>query len=431
VTSVRPATSPPPVTGATRVRLHPLSMRPDGESWVIGRVETGDFISVPPVAHRAITLLSEGRTVEEVRSALLADGDDVDVADFVTALADLRFLSHLDGHPLNHPVPPRPTFPWLRPEHVRWLLHPAAALTTAALILSGAALMVIDPALVPGYHDLIWSGSGGAVILGNAAIAWVIVFLHELGHLATARAAGIPGRMSLSTRLYFLVTQTDVSGVWAHPRRTRLTVILAGMAVNLVISAVCVLILAVAAPTGLTHGLLAATALISLVCIPWEFLVFMRSDVYFVLQDVTGCANLYADGSAHFRYRIRRLWYALRRSGGPLADPGAGLPTRQRHAVRAYTLILVAGTAICLTVALTTSLPVAVILLTDAVGTILGDASAAARFDAIAVITVFGSVQALWARAWWRRHGHRVRRLYARRPEHPRKEVPDAENRNP
>jgi hypothetical protein len=47
MTSVRPDVGAPSVTEATVVRLGPLSMRPEGESWVIGRVETGDFISVP------------------------------------------------------------------------------------------------------------------------------------------------------------------------------------------------------------------------------------------------------------------------------------------------------------------------------------------------------------------------------------------------
>ncbi len=53
------------------------------------------------------------------------------------------------------------------------------------------------------------------MIAVDAAIGWVLIALHELGHLATARAAGAPARISLGTRLQFLVAQTDVSGVWA------------------------------------------------------------------------------------------------------------------------------------------------------------------------------------------------------------------------
>jgi hypothetical protein len=62
MTSIRAGAGLPPVTGMSRVGLHPLRMRRDGEAWVIGRVETGEFISAPPVAQRAISLLSRDQT---------------------------------------------------------------------------------------------------------------------------------------------------------------------------------------------------------------------------------------------------------------------------------------------------------------------------------------------------------------------------------
>jgi hypothetical protein len=45
--------------------------------------------------------------------------------------------------------------------------------------------------------------------------------VHELAHLAAARSLGVPARIGLSTRLFYLVAQTDVSGIWAAPRRAR------------------------------------------------------------------------------------------------------------------------------------------------------------------------------------------------------------------
>ncbi|GAA0905692.1 hypothetical protein GCM10009558_006510 [Virgisporangium aurantiacum] len=401
-----------PVSGATSVLVCPLRMRSARGGWIVGRVETGTFVAVPPVAVRAIELLSEGRTVDAVRAMLLAEGQDVDVATFVTTLLGLGFLSQVDGRAIVLPPPLRPTLPWLRARHVRWLLHPAAAWATAGIVVAGIVAVLADRSLFPGYRDLIWSDSGGAVMLGNTAIAWAIIAMHELAHLATARAADVPGRMSLSTRLHFLAAQTDVTGVWTEPRRTRLTVYLAGAAVNLSIAAIAILTLAVAQPTGLTERLLAATVLLSLIPIPFECLVFMRTDAYFVLQDLTGCTNLYADGTAYFRYTTARLWRRLRRvHHSPAADPSRRLPAHERRAVRAYALVLVIGTAICLTVAASTVLPAALLLLVRAVETLVADTSTGADlFDAVAVIAVLGGFHLLWARTWWQRHGHRVRR---------------------
>ena len=92
----------------------------------------------------------------------------------------------------------------------------------------------------------------------------------------------------------------------------------------------------------------------ALLTLPAQLMVFMRTDLYFVLQDLSGCANLYADGSAYLRRRGRLL---LRRCGarpgrstvsGRSTGPAAHYPTAQRRAIRVYSAVLLAGTAVCL-----------------------------------------------------------------------------------
>lgn len=395
------------MTGPSRVTLHPLSTRVAGRSLLIGRVETGDFIVAPPVAGRTLALLSAGHTVAEVAAVLRAEtGTDIDVADFVAALTGLGFVAAVDGQPVGQPAPPRPSLPWLRPPHVRWTLSPVTAVAVLLTAGVGTALTLFDPALRPGYRDLLWCRSGGAVIAVNTAICWTVIALHELAHLATARAAGVPARMSLSTRLQFLAAQTDVSGVWAAPRRTRLTVYLAGMAVNLLVATGCEAGRLATGP-GLPHRLLAAAALISLLLLPSQLLIFMRTDVYFAVQDLSGCANLYADGSAYVRHLAGRA----RRRRQRAADPSRDLPARERRAVRIYSVLLVAGTATCVAVALTVTVPVTVTLLGRAARRVAGARTPAGFLDGVAVLAVLSGYQLLWLRAWWRRHGHRARQV--------------------
>jgi putative peptide zinc metalloprotease protein len=399
------------------VVFHPLSIRPDGDGWVIGRVDTGEFAAMPAVAHRAITLLSGGDTIEATTQALRQEtGTEFAVADFVAALDELGFVAVLDGERRTGPEPPRPTMPWLRPRHVRWMLHPATAWLALAVVTAAAVVMIISPSLLPRYHDLVWSRHSGLVLLVNAVLGWALVGLHELGHLGTARAAGVPARLSLGTRLQFLVAQTDVSGVWAAPRRTRWTVYLAGITVNLLVASISVLLEPLAAP-GLGQHLLAAIALESVLVLPFELLVFMRTDVYFLIQDAAGCANLYADGSAHLRYLLRRArpWVTAghgRARPGP--DPARELPARERRAVRAYSWLLLAGSAGCVAVAVAVTIPAGVALFVHAFGELTGG-RAADTLDGLAAIGVLGVLSLLWMRAWWRRHGGRVRG-YLRHP---------------
>jgi len=391
------------VADTSRVVFHPLTMRRDGDGWVIGRTDTGDFAAMPPAAHRAIALLSAGRTIGEVAEALRREtGKDIAVADFVTQLDRMGFLSAIDSQGRGGPSPVRASLPWLRPQHVRWLLSPLASWLTAAIIASAAVLVIADPGVLPGYRDLVWSRHSGLVLLVDTAIGWALVWLHELGHLATARAAGVPGRFSLSTRLQFLVAQTDVSGIWAAPRRVRLTVYLAGIAVDLLVASACLLAVGLAHPVGLTRKLLLVAVLEAVLELPAEFLIFMRTDVYFLVQDLSGCANLYAAGSAQVRYLARRL----RHPEAP--DPAQALPPAERSAVRAYCWLLLCGTAGCIAAATVITVPAAIALFGHAISELSGSAPAA-RADGAAAIAVSGAYQILWLRAWWRRHGGRVR----------------------
>jgi putative peptide zinc metalloprotease protein len=398
------------VAGGSRVRLRALSQRRDRDGWVIGRPETGDFISIPEVAHRVIALLREGGSVDEVTARLRAEtGTRFAVADFVAALDELGFVGSVDDLIREDRAETRPSLPWLRQQHVRWLLSPLGPIVVAGFAGASVLMLALHPALLPSYHVLVWSRRVGLVLVANAAIGWTLVLLHELGHLATARAAGAPSRITLSTRLQFLVAQTDVSGVWAAPRRSRITVYLAGIAVNVCLAGSCLLALGLANPRGTLRSLLAVAVAETALMLATQLMVFMRTDLYFVLQDLTGCANLYADGSAYLRCLGRRVT----RRPTPALDPSRAYPATERRAIRAYSVVLLAGTAICLGVEFAVSLPALIVLLVRAVAEMGG--TLVTTLDGCAALTILLTWQALWAWRWWRRHRHQVRALAGQR----------------
>lgn len=426
------------VTGGSRVRLRALSQRREDSGWIIGRPQTGDFISVPDVAHQVIELLSAGHTLDEVAARLLADtGTRFAVADFVAALDGLGFVDSVDDSVRADRCGARPSLPWLRPQQVRWLLHPLAPVVPVAFAAAAAVMLVMHPALLPSFRLLVWNRHAGLVLVVNAAIGWTLICLHELAHLGTSRAAGAPSRITLSTRLQFLVAQTDVSGVWAAPRRSRVTVYLAGMAVDVCVAGTCLLILGLAGPHGVVRSLLAVAVTETLLGLASQLMVFMRTDLYFVLQDLTRAANLYADGSAYLLYLGRKVIARLRawpgRSEGHRApglgegrgparregrgpDPREGRssdPSEGRHAIRLYSLVLLAGTAVCLAVECAVSLPALIVLVVRA-GAEIG-LTPVATVDGCVAITILLAWHMLWGRRWWQRHRHQVLRAHARR----------------
>jgi putative peptide zinc metalloprotease protein len=65
-------------------------MRPDGEEWVVGRVDTGEFVALPDAGRRVIELLGAGLPVEGVARHLRDEGaGDVDVTEVMALLRNL------------------------------------------------------------------------------------------------------------------------------------------------------------------------------------------------------------------------------------------------------------------------------------------------------------------------------------------------------
>ncbi|RZB14817.1 PqqD family protein [Streptomyces sp. F001] len=387
---------------AGRVRLHELDSRPDGEEWIVGRMATGRFVALPGIGKRALDLLGQGLTTDEVTERLRAEtGDDIDVREFVEALVDLGFVAEVDGREVASPAVPRPSLARIRPRHVRWTLSPAVPVLLGVLF---ATTLLARPDVSLNYRTLLWSSHGSAVIAFGAAAGWSLLLLHECAHLLTARATGVPGRIRLGTRLQFLVMQTDISGIELAPRRHRLTAYLAGIATNLAVAALAAL--AAGAVDGTAQRVLAALTLLALLPLPFQLMVFMRTDLYFVLQDLTRCRDLYGDGVAYAKYAARRV-FRTRTKG---EDPSRALPAHERRAVRVYSVVLVVGTTLCLAFLATVTLPADVTLFARAVAAGLGPGhSVWERLDAVAVVVTLGGVHVLWARTWWRnRARHRV-----------------------
>ncbi|WP_240528906.1 hypothetical protein, partial [Streptomyces humi] len=287
--------------------LHELGVRRDRDEWIVGRMATRTFVALPAAGARALELLGQGLSVARTAEALRDEtGEELDIADFVGDLAALGFVARIGDQPVPDAEPPPASLPWLRPHHVRHALHSALPVLVAVLALAALFVLIRRPDLLPGYHDLLWNPHGSLVLLTGAAAGWTLLFAHELAHLVTARAAGVPGRMRLGTRLQFLVMQTDISGIELAPRRHRMTSYLAGIAVNLSVASALVLTLACTDTRTTAHRLAAAALLIALMPLPFQLMVFTRTDLYFVLQDLTGCRNLYGDGLAYARYRYRR-----------------------------------------------------------------------------------------------------------------------------
>jgi hypothetical protein len=155
--------------------------------------------------------------------------------------------------------------------------------------------------------------------------------------------------------------------------------------------------------TRLGHAVGALIFLTQIGLLTNQFLFYMRTDIYFVVQDIARCKNLYGDAAAYVRHLGRRL------TGRGSTDPTLRLPGRERRIVGLYTVLLVPGTIASLAFFVAVSLPILVALLTDAARHVFGWRTPLEVVDGLVVCANIIGFKALWAWAWWRRHGVRVR----------------------
>jgi putative peptide zinc metalloprotease protein len=347
----------------TRLRFVPLVSRREGSEWILGRAPAGPFIAVPHIGVVAIELLADGHTLGDTERELgRRYGESVDVRGFVHTLSRLGLVADQPSQPDRPRRAPGISLPWLRDRHVRWLVGGPFAVIWSGLIGAAAAALVAYPRSRPGLRDLVWAHSAAVVLVGDLAVVSAAIFIHELAHLAVARAYAVPGTITLSTRLTVVVAQTDVTGVWLLPRRRRLLVYLAGIAADLALAALCILATLALDPGGVTATALRATVVTLGSGIIIQFALHLRTDIYFVLQDVARCRNLNADAMRVIRYRARRL---CRHTN--LTDPRRALPTHERRMVTAYAPLLAVGSLATLTYFATVSVPFVVRLLAGSV----------------------------------------------------------------
>jgi len=396
------------ITPASTVCFFDLRSRSDGEDVIVGRPDTGDFVQLPAIGWTIIEQLMTGASLGKVENTLAAQGMEVDAVDFVGSLDELGFVRSVDGIESPTAAPPRrASLAWIRPVHVRWLFHPLSYLAYALILTAAVLSLVRDPSVRPNYRDIFFSSSTSVVLLGTTALFFVIVALHETAHLVSARAADVPARISLGTRLYSLVAQTDVSGMWAASRRERMRTYLAGMATDLILASALVVGRA-SVLTGWANQVAAAAVVLVLVGIAGQFQLFMRTDVYFVVAELCYARNLFGDAIVLVLQTLNR-WIGK----GP-GDALGGLSEREHRVVRRYAWVMVVGTVGALLVFAVYLLPALVVLLVTAAercvsGIAEGDWLRA--LDGAATVLVEGGTQVLVVCLLVRsrnRFGHRI-----------------------
>ncbi|HEX3684520.1 MAG TPA: hypothetical protein VHU83_18430 [Bryobacteraceae bacterium] len=342
----------PAYTHDAVVVVRPFSRQAEGDDVVIGRVETGVFLAVPPGAVEVLDSLAEGKSIGEAADLYRQKHGAVpDLDDFLRILEVKGIIEspgaagqQSDGIHAQAPEHRRVRYHFADfPQSIaRRIFSRPVLYGSVVLIAVALGAYIKDPAVMPKLSDLYVSDHRTLIWGIWLLISYGSIAVHELSHLIAARAMGVSSRLGFGNRLWDLVAEADLTGLWSLPKRQRYLPLLAGSWLDVVLAAVCFLVL-------FAHGqqwipiapiplqILKLMLLTYLTRVMWQGFLFVRTDYYYVISTFFNCRSLLSDTEAFLRNQVARIVPWIRK-----VDQTA-IPAAERRVIPIYAAVWVGG----------------------------------------------------------------------------------------
>jgi hypothetical protein len=318
--------------------------------------DTGDFYELPLAGAEAMSRLLLGQPLHKIQQDLEQDfpEEEIDLTDFIGQLVELELVREIDGNILipdsaavgtpsaafAHSKPAVPSAKrgkgdWVSPRIARILFNRWTFVLFACFFAVNMVLFVLRPELIPRPSEIFIFRSMALNSLVWMGLSMTMGICHELGHYLAARAEGLPAKIGYGNRMFFLVLETDLTAAWALPSRKRNRLFLAGLCVDHTI----LLGLLVARFWGewspVAGSVLAYMTYSIILGTIFQCLFYMKTDVYYLLENITGTHNLMENAKA--RLRINLPWQRQQKNAEAVVFPG------EEKTIEIYKFMLVSG----------------------------------------------------------------------------------------
>lgn len=361
----------------TLVSVYPFTRQLDGEDVVIGQSDTGVFLVLPPDAVELLDHLAAGKTVGQAQALYQEKYNEVpDLEDLLEVLESHGFVD-LSTHgklttertelSLHFTESRSASDSRLRSSRYHFAQFPQPLAQQifgrSALIVYGAIVglaliaVTLDPSILPNWKAYFFNKNITLMLLLLTGLNVLAVFLHEMAHLIAARAVGVSCRLGISHRLWILVAETDMTGIWNVPRNYRYLPFLAGPLLDAVSASILLLVLFAQKQGWLSlypvvlqlAQMMVLTYLLSLL---WQCYFFLRTDFYYVIANFFRCRSLMKDTRIFVRNQVSRV---VRR--GRVIDQ-SNIPKAEMRVIRCYSIVYVLGRIAALSSLILIGLPV-------------------------------------------------------------------------
>ena len=399
------------IDNSSSLKIYPLVFVKEKTDTMVGRLDIDSFALFPSDGVALLQQMQAGLSPEQAAKWYEEQyADSIDMNDFLDTLRDLHFIRD-DDEPAE-PISPSRSASW------QWLgraaFSPVAWILYVALFAYCVYDIVHHPILFPHYANVFFSPSYTVVEVGLFLGQFPGILLHESFHMLAGRRLGISSRLSIGRRMYFVVFETNLTGLWSVPARYRYLPFLAGMVGDVVWFS---LLTVIAEATMRSQG---GYSLLGAVCVAlafetvfrflWQFYFYLRTDLYYIFMNIFGCVDLHHTANRYLRNRLLRL---LGRSS-KMEDETSWNP-QDRRLARWYAPFYIFGYMLTVTLSLTVGIPIAFQFLSGIFGHLInGYAHQTYSFwDSIVFLGLNGVQLVVVAAVLW----HEYKKKKAQRPK--------------
>jgi hypothetical protein len=306
--------------GAQQYFVIPLSVQKEGDYYMVGNKQIGDFYQFPEQGVRILGMLEAGDSPATISSRLEVEyAEKVDVNEFIDQLSSIGFI-HPEQHRQNvmellqsANYDRRRTFN-VDPQVARVLFSVPAQVCYLTVVLYSVFLMIRQPELRINFDAFYTETNRTALLLVLMILAVLQVALHESGHMMAAARHGIKSKYGMSNRLWSVVAESDLTGILALPKSQRYLPMMAGLLVDILCVSLLTIVLRVLLRDGagaFTIQVVQALILEIVVSMTWQFNIFVKTDIYFVICNYFGHPDLDRDARIYLRDLLFRFSLGL------------------------------------------------------------------------------------------------------------------------
>ncbi|WP_113930390.1 hypothetical protein [Bacillus sp. P14.5] len=294
----------------SKVTLFDFEIHQDEEKLIVESKQTGDFFEMSITAVEAIRMLDKGKTVDETEIYLRAafPQEEIKMEEFINQLIQLNFMKKIDDEEFGNPTTKSSTkgFLWINESVGRIFFNKFSRIIFILSLLGSLLMFIIKPSLFPDYRDIFWYDLMLINILLFSSVSIFLVLIHEAGHILAARSYGIPVKLNIGHRLFFPVLESDVSSAWKLSREKRNIIFLGGLSFDIVILFVSLVIQRyfLRGDEGLFNAIITMTIFNIIIRIIYQCCLYMKTDLYFVLENSSGLYNLLEEGQEYLKRKV-------------------------------------------------------------------------------------------------------------------------------